>query len=118
MSIAGEPESAEVADQSRAGHRYGRLHRTLLQSRPATQLAQLPHPERVRRLTLNHHPAGHFVLKSGPLNGVKPKWRREWDSNPRCLATQRFSRPSDSSALASLQQGFRGSKPLVVLVLA
>ena len=33
--------------------------------------------------------------------------RREWDSNPRCLATQRFSRPSDSSALASLQLNHR-----------
>ena len=45
-------------------------------------------------------------------------WRREWDSNPRCLATQRFSRPSDSSTLASLQLGFRASKPFLVLVLA
>src|SRR4029079_15907347 len=30
-------------------------------------------------------------------------WRREGDSNPRRLAPQRFSRPSHSSALPSLQ---------------
>ena len=62
----------EVADQSRAGHRHGRLHRALLQFEPQTQLAWLSHPERVRGLTLNHHPVGHIVVKSGPLNGVKP----------------------------------------------
>lgn len=30
-------------------------------------------------------------------------WRREWDSNPRSLSGQRFSRPSDSAALAPLR---------------
>src|SRR5205809_3712652 len=29
--------------------------------------------------------------------------RREWDLNPRCPEAQRFSRPSDSAALASLR---------------
>ena len=44
---------------------------------PPTQLARLSHPERVRGFTLNHHPAGHFVMKSGPLSGVKPTvWGR------------------------------------------
>ncbi len=45
------------------------------------------------------------------------QWRREWDSNPRCLATQRFSRPSDSSALASLQLDFRVSPAFPVLIM-
>src|SRR4051794_41961134 len=31
-------------------------------------------------------------------------WRREWDLNPRCPEAQRFSRPSDSAALASLRR--------------
>ena len=30
-------------------------------------------------------------------------WRRGWDSNPRSLSGQRFSRPSDSAALAPLR---------------
>ena len=41
-------------------------------SPPPTQFARLSHPERIRGLRLNHHPTGHIVLKSGPLNGVKP----------------------------------------------
>ena len=33
------------------------------------------------------------------------RWRRGWDSNPRCsVATQRFSRPSHSTALAPLRK--------------
>ena len=51
--------------------RHRRLHRELLQPDPTPQLARLPHPERVRRSTLTTHPAGHFAIKSGPLNGVK-----------------------------------------------
>jgi putative transposase len=47
------------------------------------QLARLSHPERVRGIALNTHPAGHFVLKSGPPNGVKRKWSGRRDSNPR-----------------------------------
>src|SRR5262249_40341856 len=33
-------------------------------------------------------------------------WRREWDLNPRWVAPQWFSRPSDSAALASLRGAF------------
>ena len=32
-------------------------------------------------------------LYSSGNRPVKIIWRREWDSNPRCLATRRFSRP-------------------------
>jgi hypothetical protein len=38
-------------------------------SGPPTQFAQLSDPERVRGLTLHHHPAGHSVLK---------RWSTEW----------------------------------------
>ena len=41
---------------------------------PTAQFARLPHPERIRGSTLNTHPVGHFVLKSGRLNGVKRIW--------------------------------------------
>src|SRR5581483_2436454 len=34
--------------------------------------------------------------------------RREWDLNPRNPEAQRFSRPSDSAALASLREGSLG----------
>ena len=37
-------------------------------------------------------------------------WRREWDLNPRWVAPQWFSRPSDSAALASLRRAvYRGA---------
>lgn len=32
---------------------------------------RLPRPERVRGEARSRHPAGHFVVRSGPLNGVK-----------------------------------------------
>ena len=35
-------------------------------------------------------------------------WRREWDSNPRRLAPQRFSRPPPSSTRPSLRVSHRG----------
>lgn len=39
-----------------------------------------------------------------PRRTVHPKiWRRGRDSNPGCLAAQRFSRPPDSTALAPLR---------------
>ncbi len=40
-------------------------------------------PNESRGLRLNHHPAGHIVLKSGPLKGVYRIWWRRWDLNPR-----------------------------------
>ena len=40
------------------------------------------------------------------LNYFSVKERREGDSNPRYLAVQRFSRPPESTALASLQNTF------------
>lgn len=71
------------AAPTRAGHRHGRLHRALLQFGPPTQLARLPHPERVRRTARNHHPADHTVLTSGPLNGVNPtQWGERVSPRP------------------------------------
>src|SRR4051794_40105457 len=35
--------------------------------------------------------------------GTQTCWRREWDSNPRWVAPQRFSRPPRSAAPASLR---------------
>jgi hypothetical protein len=64
------PQPAEMADQDGTRPGHGRLHRPLLQSGPPTQLSRLSHPDRIRSLTLNTYPAGHFVIKSGPLNGV------------------------------------------------
>ena len=43
----------------------------------------------------------------GPLGRVTEE-RREWDLNPRNPEAQRFSRPSDSAALASLREGSLG----------
>ena len=37
----------------------------------AATARRLPHAQRIRDGTLNTHPAGHFVLTSGPPNGVK-----------------------------------------------
>ncbi len=34
-------------------------------------------------------------------------WRRGWDSNPRTLSGQRFSRPPDSATLAPLRKCLR-----------
>jgi putative transposase len=71
----------------------GRLHRALLQPGPPAWLDRLSHPERIRRFTCNTHPAGHFVLKSGPLNGVhRTPWGRR-DSNPHW---RRFKRPASA----------------------
>src|SRR5450755_5123960 len=75
-------EPSVVADQDGTRPGHGRLRRALLQLRPPTQLTRLSHPERIRGLTLNHHPAGHFVLKSGPLNGVYRIWSGCGDLNP------------------------------------
>ncbi len=57
-------------------------------SRPPPQLARLSHPERIRSFTLKTHPAGHFVLKSGPPNGVKRIWSGCRDLNPGPLDPQ------------------------------
>ena len=54
-------------------------------------------PKRVRLLKLTTAQIGYIPV---PRRGVE--WRREGDSNPRRLAPQRFSRPSQSSALPSL----------------
>ena len=40
------------------------------------------------------------------FRGRFPGWRRGWDSNPRCLAAFRFSRPAHSTALPPLLNGF------------
>jgi len=77
------PESPEVADQDGARSGHGPLHRTLLQFGPPTQCARLSQPNRIRGFTLDYHPAGNFVLKSGPPNGVKAFWSGRRDSNPR-----------------------------------
>lgn len=37
-------------------------------------------------------PLSSFIIKE-PCSLCDTEWRREWDSNPRCLATRRFSRP-------------------------
>jgi hypothetical protein len=50
------------------------------------------------------------VVNSSRSDRLLPKCAVWFDDN------SRFSRPSDSSALASLQLGFRGSKPVGVLI--
>ncbi len=72
--------------QPRADHRLGRLHRPLLQLQPPPQLARLPHPERVRSGTLNHHPAGHSVLKVVHRMGSSPHGGAMGIRTPRPLA--------------------------------
>ena len=42
---------------------------------PDTVRSAISLRDKLESLTLNHHPAGHIVLKSGPLNGVKPRYR-------------------------------------------
>jgi hypothetical protein len=87
---------------------------------PPTQLAQLSHPERVRRLTLNHHPAGHVVLESGPLNGVKPIESGCRDLNPGPLDPQSSAltklRHSPSAAASSPLFAWTSSVPLPHLI--
>ena len=46
----------------------------------------------------------------------KTLWRRGWDSNPRSLSGQRFSRPSESATLAPLRAGFALRLGVVITV--
>ena len=56
------------------------------------------------------HSVGEGFGSNPPLFPNQKVCRREGDSNPRYLAAQRFSRPPDSTALASLQSTLRSSR--------
>ena len=53
-----------------------------------------------------HREDNRPLFQKGPARGFRRKrwWRREGDSNPRSREAQRFSRPSQSSALPSLRR--------------
>ncbi len=55
-------------------------------------------------LSVTLAPAGDGCGACGGRPGRRPHapWRRAGDSNPRCIAAQRFSRPSHSAALSAL----------------
>ena len=60
---------------------------------PAIPLVRIPPHQFTMAIRLAHF--ANLTCTSG--------WRRGWDSNPRSLSGQRFSRPSDSAALAPLR---------------
>jgi len=56
---------------------------------PPPQLAELPHPDRIRGSTLKANP-GRILVKSGPPNGVNRIWSGCRDLNPGPLDPQVF----------------------------
>ena len=66
------------------------------------QLARLPHPERVRIITLNHPPAGHLVQK-WPTQWVRPIWWGRQGSN---LRPRDYESPALTTELLPPELGF------------
>ena len=85
--------------QLRTGSAGYRGYAGSVADRPHSQNTE-PLPDTMRRACRQ--------LSQSPTHGVMVAWRRGWDSNPRSLSTQRFSRAPPSTARPPLRrQGYR-----------
>ena len=94
-----EGEALHGGEGGNSKSRLGATHALPLRGQPPRASASLRSP-REGGIPPSEPP---FESHRQSIEVFQQVWRRGWDSNPRSLSGQRFSRPSDSAALAPLR---------------